>query len=92
MIFPEKLKKELVLSFKFRRVGAAWKCDREKPNVLRLVNHDCSQEYRDPQLTWSRNRSMIEARVYDDIGIDITNPDTLLGDWAQAKSRCEELL
>ena len=92
MSIPEEFKKELVLSFRFRRVGITWKRAHEQPEVVRLVNHDCSQEYRNPRLIWSPSRLTVEVRIYDNIGIDLTNTATLLGDWRKARNRCEELL
>lgn len=92
MSFPAELKKELVLSFKFRRVGPVWKHADDKPEVLRLTNQDCSQDFSDPVLVWGESRLTVEARIYDEMGIDITNTPLLLGDWTRAKSRCEELL
>jgi hypothetical protein len=92
MSIPEKLKKELLLAFKFRRVGTTWKRAHDQPEILRLTNHDCSQEYRNPRLIWSQSRLVVEARIYDDVGFDLMNGATLLGDWLKARSRCEELL
>lgn len=92
MSYPAILKKELVLSFKFKRAGTTWKHARHKPEVLRLTNHDCSLEFSTPLLIWGQSCLTVEARIYDDAGIDITNATSLLGDWAAARSRCEELL
>ena len=92
MSIPGEFKKELVLSFKFRRAGMTWKRISERPEILRLTNHDCSQEYCNPRLIWSPGRLVVEARIYDDSGIDLTNAATLLGDWSKARNRCEELL
>ena len=91
-MFPAELKKELVLSFKFRRIGAGWKHVQDKPEVVRLTNHDCSQEFRDPVLIWSPSRMTVDARIHDEIGIDITNARSFLGDWLRAQMRCEEFL
>jgi hypothetical protein len=92
MSYPAVLKKELVLSFKFKRVGASWKHAQQTPKVLRLANHDCSREFSTPLLIWGQSQLTVEARIYDDIGIDIAKATSLLGDWEAARRRCEELL
>jgi hypothetical protein len=92
MSLPAELKKELVLSFKFRRIGTVWKPINDKPEVLRLSNQDCSRAYADPVLIWSQSRTTVEARIHDEMGIDIANAGSFLGDWTGAKCRCEELL
>jgi hypothetical protein len=92
MSFPAELKKELVLSFKYRRIGTVWKLVHDKPEVLRLSNQDCSQAYGDPVLVWRQGRTVVEARIHDGMGIDIANAGSFLGDWTRAKCRCEELL
>jgi hypothetical protein len=73
-------------------VGITWRRARELPEILRLTNHDCSQEYQNPRLIWSPSRLVVEARIYDESGIDLSSGGTLLGDWRNARSRCEELL
>jgi len=92
MSFPVTFKYEFVLSFKFTQVGSTWKRTQESPRVVRLTNHDCRQEFREPGVIWSQSRAVIEVRIYDDLGIDITNAGTLLGDWTRAQTRCEEFL
>lgn len=92
MPFPVELKKELVLSFRFRRIGTLWKLVSDKPEVLRLTNQDCSREYSDPVLISSPTSSTAEVRMYDELGIDTSNVGSFLGDWRRAKRRCEELL
>lgn len=91
-MFPAELKKELVLSFRFRRIGSSWKCVQGQPEIVRLTNHDCSQEFSDPVLIWSPSRMTVDARIHDETGIDITNAGSFLGDWLGAKVRCEESL
>lgn len=92
MSFPPELKKELVLSFKFRRVGLVWRQISDQPEVLRLANQDCSRTYAAPLLLWSPSRLTVEARVHDELGIDIANVGSFLGDWTSAKRRCEQML
>ena len=92
MSFPAELKRELVLSFRFRRIGTVWKQVSDKPEVLRLSNQDCSRAFSDPVLIWSQGRFTVEARIYDELGIDTSNVGSFLGDWGTAKRRCEELL
>ena len=92
MSYPAVLKKEVVLSFRFKRVGASWKHAHQAPKVLRIANHDCSREFSTPLLIWGQGHLTVEVRIYDDIGIDIANATSLLGDWGAARRRCEELL
>jgi hypothetical protein len=52
------------------------------------ANRDCSWEFRDPIFVGQ----LVEICVHDDLGIDITNDGTLLGDWQHAGLRCDEFL
>ncbi|HVU48327.1 MAG TPA: hypothetical protein VHD85_19515 [Terracidiphilus sp.] len=90
--FPVKFKKEMVLWFKYKRANAAWKRVTERPGVLRLTNHDCSEEYREPILLGNLADGFVEVRVYDEQGIDIANESTLLGNWEQARVRCDQFM
>ena len=92
MVFPERLKKELVLWFKFRRVGTNWKQEDECPGVIRVATQDCRQEYREPKLLGNINDGFVEIRIYDDQRIKIANAPNLVGDWRNAVKRCEDFL
>src|SRR5688572_13346192 len=92
MAFPERLKKELVLSFKFRRVGTNWKQEHDCPAVIRVATQDCTQEYREPKILGNIDDGFVEVRIYDDQGIEIANGPNLIGDWKNAVERCEDFL
>jgi hypothetical protein len=92
MEFPEELRKELALSFTFKRTIASWKPMRKRPDILRLTNQDCSQQYREPQLLGNLDHAFVEVRVYDDKGINTADGANILGDWEDAKARCEAFL
>jgi hypothetical protein len=92
MVFPERLKKELVLWFKFRRVSTNWKREHECPGVIRIAAQDCRQEYQEPKLVGNIDDGFVEVRIYDDQGINIANGPKLIGDWSHAVKRCEDFL
>ena len=92
MDFPEELRKELVLSFKFKRTRASWEPMRKRPDILRLTNQDCSQQYREPQLLGNLDHAFVEVRVYDEKGINVAGGASVLGDCEDAKARCEAFL
>ena len=89
--YPEKLKHELVLWFKYRRVGAVWSRAGE-PEVLRVATQDCSQLYREPTLVGTLDDGVVEIRLHHAVSIDISNPPSLLGDWRRAERICEAWL
>jgi hypothetical protein len=92
MGFPEELRKELVLSFKFKRTTASWKPMRKRPEILRLTNQDCSQDYREPKLLGNLDHAFVDVRIYDEKGINTAGLANILGDWQDAKARCEAFL
>mgnify|MGYP003476240496 CR=1 FL=1 len=91
-VFPEEFKKELVLCFKFMRTGTKWTQHSYGPMIVRLPTKDCSNAYREPELLGSIDDAIVEVRIYDELGIDIRNDPTLVGDWKSVLKRCEEFL
>jgi hypothetical protein len=92
MEFPEELRKELVLSFKYKRTKGLWKPVQERPDIVRLTNQDCSREYREPKLLGNISHAFVDLRIYDEKGIKVAGGAGVLGDWKDAQARCEAFL
>ncbi len=90
--FPEQLKSELVVCFRFSLVGKTWKRRDVRPTIVRLANQDCNLAYSSPKLLGRLDDAEVEVRLHDDAAIDITCEPTLLGDWNDALVRCEDSL
>lgn len=92
MGFFKQLRKELVLSFKYKRTRGKWKQVQKLPEIVRLTNQDCSQQFQEPKLFGSLAHAFVDLRVYDERGINITDGVGMLGEWDNAKVRCEAFL
>ena len=79
MPVPDKYKKEIVLSIRYKRVGNEWKHATNEPGVLRIANRDCSRDFCDPVLVGNLANGFVEVRIYDDDAIDIT--DAFIADY-----------
>jgi hypothetical protein len=71
---------------------ASWEPVRERPEIVRLTNQDCSQEYREPKLLGNLDHAFVDVRVYDEKGINVASGAGVLGDWEDARARCEAFL
>ena len=70
MGFPEEVRKELVLSFKFKRTRASWKLTKKRPKSFGGKS-GLQPRYREPKLLGNLDHAFVEVRIYDERSIHI---------------------